>query len=67
MLDINYYLRGGVGLLQKSRLATTSLPFSSSYAYRIYQNDPRFFSYACLLKKRAGGGKGGGSGGEKII
>lgn len=35
MLDINYYLRGAAGLLQKSRLATTSLPFSSSYAYRI--------------------------------
>lgn len=58
MLDVNCYLRGGVGLLQKSRLATMSLPFSSSYAYRIYSNDPDF-SYACTLKEKRGGGVGG--------
>lgn len=57
MLDINYYLRGGAGLLQKSRLATTSLPFSSSYAYSICLDGPDF-SYTRIVKKSKEEGKG---------
>lgn len=63
MLDINYYLRGAAGLLQKSRLATTSLPFSSSYAYSIYL-DNHDFSCARILKTSREEGKGQGGRGK---
>lgn len=66
MLDINYYLRGGAGLLQKSRLATTSLPFSSSYAYSICLDGPDF-SYTRILKKSEEEGKKGEGGREKNL
>lgn len=65
MLDINYYLRGAAGLLQKSRLATTSLPFSSSYAYSIYL-DNHDFSYARILKTSREEGKGQGGRGKGV-
>lgn len=64
---INYYLRGGAGLLQKSRLATMSLPFSSSYAYSICFRWSQNLSYTLMLRKERGGrekGSSSGSGGK---